>query len=390
VSKNLLPTIRHAVKPFIHPQLQNIPAGAPLPASLQIDQLSITIEEALQLTSSDRTGSAIAKTGTAVVHSVDESSYFSSAESPDDENNVEEDMDLVLHALSNYAARNPQQCAICEATSHPTDKCFKLEHFLFSKMPVEIPHALKASFQPRLRRLMDNIAGLKTYQPSAPSSALPASTSITRRDYKPPARGKTIRSLLDIAENIDEDTAETDDPRLDEDTDEVARTIHSITMAPTDFICTTMYDAAELQCNAFEICTSPIGVHSDMVYCCMDAASAASVLPDTKVADEDSISAQVDDGSNTTTTNHQALFGTICPLRNLSPCKTRVVIATRLLVLVIYWCHQTSPTAPSRFERTTLQPSQPRSSLRADTVASWGTSTTLMSSKLTMITASQP
>jgi hypothetical protein len=102
--ENLLPTIRHADKPFIHPQLQNIPAGAPLPASLQIDQLSITIEEALQLTGSDRTGSAIAKTGTAVVHSVDESSYFSSAESPDDETNVEEDMDLVLHALSNRAA----------------------------------------------------------------------------------------------------------------------------------------------------------------------------------------------------------------------------------------------------------------------------------------------
>jgi hypothetical protein len=154
--------------------------------------------------------------------------------------------------------------------------------------------------------------GLKTYQPSAPS---PASTSITRRDYKPPARGKTIRSLLDIAENIDEDTAETDDWRLDDDTDEVAGTIHSITMAPTDYVCTTMYDAAELQCNAVEICTSPIGVHSDMVlYCCMDAASAASVLPDTKVADKDTISAQVDDGSNTTTTNQQALLWNYLPI----------------------------------------------------------------------------
>jgi hypothetical protein len=141
--ENLFPTIRHAVKPFIHPQLQNIPAGAPLPASLQIDQLSITIEEALQLTGSDRTGSVIAKTiGTADVHSVNES-YFSSVESLDDEMKNEEDMDLGLRALSNRAARNLQQCAICEATSHPTDKCFKLEHFLFSKMPVEIP-----SFQP--------------------------------------------------------------------------------------------------------------------------------------------------------------------------------------------------------------------------------------------------
>ena len=97
--ENLLPNIRHAVKPFIHPQLQLIPAGVPLPASLQIDQLGITIEEALRLTGTDCTGSTAAKaTSTAIVHSVDES-YFSNAESPDDDSNIAED-DLVLYALS--------------------------------------------------------------------------------------------------------------------------------------------------------------------------------------------------------------------------------------------------------------------------------------------------
>ena len=312
--ENLLPTIRHAVKPFIHPQLQNIPAGAPLPASLQIDQLSITIEEALRLTGSDRTSSAIAKnTETAVIHSIDES-YFSSAESLKDETNVEEDMDLVLHALSNRAARTPKQCAICDATSHSTDKCFKLEHFLFSKMPVEVPHALKATFQPRLRRLMDNIAGLKAYQPSAPPDTSPASASLARRNSKPP-RGKTIRSLLDIAEDIiEDDNAETVN-RLDDDAD-VDGNVHSITMAPDDYVCTTIYESTALQCNAIEIRTSPIGVHSDMVHCCADAASFLQNTEDPKVADKDTISAQVDDGSNTTTTNHQALLWNYSPIVN--------------------------------------------------------------------------
>jgi hypothetical protein len=96
-------------------------------------------------------------------------------------------------------------------------------------------------------------------------------------------------------------------------------TLHSVTMVPDDHVSTTMYESACLHCNVVEIRTSPLGVHSDMVHCCTDN---ISFLPSTKeddIADKNDTNSvvQVDDGSNTTTTNHRELLWNYLPIGRL-------------------------------------------------------------------------
>jgi hypothetical protein len=289
--------------------LLQIPSGVPLPVPLQIEQLSRTIKEALHLLGS----SALIKSASsaAVVHSIDD---LDDAESTTYNSFVADKINLFLHALSALVARTPRLCAVCEATSHSTDNCFELEQYLFSKMPVDVPSGLKASFQPRLRRLMDNLAALKAYQPSPPPSPSLPALAMTRREPRKPPCGKTVRSLQDIDEdNVVELDAIVDDPDVD------VAIIHSITLAPTDHVSSTIFESTPLQCHAVTVCKPPYGVHSDMVQCHDDAASMllsldvpASTAP---ANDRNTARAQVDNGSNTTTTNRQDLLWNYAPIR---------------------------------------------------------------------------
>ena len=75
-----------------------------------------------------------------------------------DGDQMDDDIELILHALLSKSARSPRFCAICEATTHTTDQCFKLEYYLFTQMQVDVPRHLKDLIQPRLRAIESNLS----------------------------------------------------------------------------------------------------------------------------------------------------------------------------------------------------------------------------------------
>ena len=146
--ENLQPQIWQLVRPQLSIQLQSIHQNAELPLSLQIDQLRCTIEESLCLSEGPRyVRSRMGNTGGTVRALTDATitDNLIAGTLPDnvDGDNMDDAIDLILHALSSKSARSPRFCAVCESTTHTTDQCFKLGNYLFTQMQVDVPHTSK-------------------------------------------------------------------------------------------------------------------------------------------------------------------------------------------------------------------------------------------------------
>ena len=321
--ENLCPALYTAVTTFLYPRLDQVHPGEPLPVSLQLSQLGRTIKATLRRMRSPElmtlpaaqsqrprqhgnnyadsrppfrpycpTNQGSGNHGT--IHAITNDPLSDPVN-----HGMDDPGDAIVHAVSNRDNREPRYCEICEATSHSTDSCFRIENWLFAKAPLTIPSHLKAPIQARLRILADNLAKIKPPSPSAPGAPT------TQQAVDNSLRRQIIRSLLN--QDPDVDVPPDDDPSNDHGIDSPGTaTMHLIGLVDHPNI-TQDFDvhSTGLQCHAVDVSLSPLGAFSDIVHSYCDMAPVAS--PDTS-DDTHGTRAQVDDGSNTTTTDQLRLL----------------------------------------------------------------------------------